>query len=98
MDIVRDILSRVMTAFQNEGGFSDDVMLQIESQIRTEWGGDRPYIAKAGESEKQAISARNESILRDWRNGERVPFIARKYGISRSRVWDVLRETQVSTR
>lgn len=92
MDIVRDILDRVRTAFREEGGFSDDLMQQVEAQIRADWGGDRPYITKAGESEKQAISARNAAILRDWSNGERVPLIARKYGVSRVRVWNIVRE------
>lgn len=94
MDIVRDILDRISSACQAQGGFTEDLLLQIETQVRADWGGDRPYITKAGEVERLELSARNASILRDWRNGERVPFIARKYGLSRVRVWNIVRESR----
>lgn len=88
-DIVRDILDRIAEALR-EGAFSDQLVEQIEIQIRRDWGGDRPYIAKAGESAQAAMSERNASILRDWQAGERAEAIARKYRISRVRVWQIV--------
>lgn len=89
MDIIRDILDQVAAALGPET-FTDQVALQIEDQIRHDWGGDRPYIAKKGESAPAAMSARNAAILRDWQAGDRAEAIARKHGISRVRVWQIV--------
>jgi Mor family transcriptional regulator len=90
MDIVRDILDRIAAALAADGGLTDQIADQIEAQIRHDWGGDRPYIAKAGESAQAEISRRNAAILRDWQAGERPAAIARKYRISRVRVWQIV--------
>jgi Mor family transcriptional regulator len=91
MDIIRDILDRIASALPAET-FTDDIALQIETQIRHDWGGDRPYIAKAGESSADVMSRRNAAILRDWQNGERIPAIARKHRLSRVRVWQIVKD------
>lgn len=89
MDIVRDILDRVAAALR-EGSFTDQIADQLEQQIRHDWGGDRPYIAKVGESAQAEISRRNDAIRRDWQAGERAGALARKYRISRVRVWQIV--------
>ena len=43
--------------------------------------GERPYISK-GEDSNREMSARNRAIIRDWRAGERVALLARRYGLS----------------
>lgn len=91
MDIVRDILDRVAAALGEGESFSEQVALQIEQQIRHDWGGDRPYIAKVGEHAQDEMSRRNAAILRDWQAGDRAPAIARKHGVSRARVWQIVR-------
>lgn len=91
MDIIRDILERIAKAVEG-GGFTDQIAEQIERQIRQDWGGDRPYIPKTGETSQTEMSRRNAAILRDWQAGERAPAIARKYGISRARVWQIIGE------
>ena len=63
-----------------------------KADIRQDRGGDRPYIAKAGESAATEMSKRNAAILRDHRAGERATYLARKYGISRKRVHEIVRE------
>jgi|GEM_PF-1701249 len=62
---------------------------QIEV-IQAEWGGDRPYIRKAGEAARNERSLRDRAIVRDHQRGESHAFIARRYGISRSRVTQIL--------
>jgi len=42
-DIIIDIIARVRLAVP---GFSDEQALALEKQIRHDWGGERPYIAK----------------------------------------------------
>jgi len=89
-DIIKDILSRVEAVIPKKDcrTFLD----KIEAEIRRDWGGDRPYIAKAGESGVPEMSKRNAAILRDHQRGERPTYLARKYGISRQRVHEIIRE------
>lgn len=83
-DIVADILDRLA------GTLSPAVRADIEAAIRRDWGGDRPYIARAGESARAVISQRNAAIARDYHRGESIALVARRYGISRRRVYQVL--------
>lgn len=85
MDIVRDILARIMAA---SSSLSEEMALEIERQIRRDWGGDRVYIARSPEGD---LSERNRAILRDWRAGERVSLIARRYRVSRRLVYKIVR-------
>lgn len=89
-DIIKDILSRVeaIVPKKNCRKFLD----QIEAEIRRDWGGDRPYIAKTGESAVAETSKRNAQIVSDHQRGERPTYLARKYGISRQRVHEILRD------
>lgn len=84
MDIIRDILERVAVRLP---GLRGDVAREIEREIRQHWAGDRHYVAKNG----NGAQLRNCAILRDWRNGERVTLIARRYKISRVQVWRIVR-------
>lgn len=60
-----------------------------EQSITADWKGERPYIgARAG----RAMSERDRAILRYHQAGERVPLIARRFEISRARVWNILRD------
>jgi Mor family transcriptional regulator len=66
---------------------------KVNGQFRDLWGGDRGYIQK--ESVRQRIDtrcARNESIRREHRAGERIPYLARKYQISERQVTRVLQD------
>ena len=92
MDIIRDILARVAARF----GLDDpvlDMLGLIEVEVRRDWGGDRVYVSKTGESATLETARRNAQILRDWRAGERVSLLARRYGISPRRVRQIITET-----
>lgn len=58
-----------------------------ESQVREQYGGERVYI---GKRRGQSMSDRNAQIRRLYQRGERVAFIARKFGLSRFRVHAIL--------
>lgn len=92
MDIIRDILDRVASHLGLDESVSDILGL-VEKETRRDWGGDRPYIAKAGETDAHETALRNAQILRDWRNGERTALLARRYGISPRRVRQIIAET-----
>ena len=79
-DIVRDILRRVIVAAQNAGGFDETLALQIERQVRADWGGAEPYIA-CGRNDQ--IAERNEKIVGLWQSGQRDPrLLATRFGLS----------------
>ena len=79
-DIVRDILRRAVEAAQFGGGFDDSMALQIEQQVRNDWGGANPYIAHGKEAR---IAARNEKIQAIWDSGNRdVKMLAARFGLS----------------
>lgn len=61
----------------------------IQRQVGIEYNGERPYIGKGAEAARE-MSARNRAIIRDWRAGERVALLARRYGISARRVRQVI--------
>lgn len=90
MDILADIKQRIANRLGLAEEFADMLGLVID-EVRADWGGERPYIAKNGESDQRPMSARNRAIIREWRNGERVPFLARKHGISKQRVWQIIK-------
>lgn len=96
MDIIRDILDRVAHCMGLDDSIRDILDL-VEREVRRDWGGDRPYIAKVGETAAletaHRIAHRNAQILRDWRNGERTALLARRYGISPRRVRQIIAET-----
>lgn len=89
-DIIQDIMERVAEQLGERA--DPEALKRIEASIRQDWGGDRPYIARLGEDARAAISARNAAILRDVRKGEAVALIARRYHISRKRVYQIIRD------
>ena len=82
---VRDILRRVVDVAQrNEGGFTDMLAEQIERQVRQDWGGTEPYIAR-GRSDR--IIERNDKIIELWAGGQRdVRMLASRFGLSTKQV------------
>lgn len=69
-----------------------DALVRVEAQVRRDWGGERPYIAKLGEpsQRRQLERARDRQIRADYRRGEHVPLLARRYGISERRVYKII--------
>lgn len=63
----------------------------VLAAIQAEWGGDRPYIRKQGEAARVERSLRDRAIVRDHQRGESAALLARRYGISRRRVEQLVR-------
>lgn len=53
----------------------------VSESINKDYSGEQAYIGKP-DSVTAALSARNRAIIRDWRAGERVPLLSRRYGVS----------------
>lgn len=84
-DIIDDILGRVIAMAP---GFSAAIARQISAEARDQWGGDRPYVAR---KDGQGTSSRNEAIKRDYLAGEHIPLLERRYGLKRSRLWEIIK-------
>jgi predicted ATPase len=94
-DIIIDTLDTLIELLQRSGG----VLLpshrgEAERIARAAWGGDRPYVAKVGESQQLAISQRDRSIMRDRQRGVHAPVLARRYGLSLRRVQEILAQSR----
>src|SRR5690606_12281566 len=87
-DIVTDLLQRVTARGVNVPA---DVAISIEADIRRDWGGDRPYIAKVGEAGRVERTRRENAIRADHQRGAHVGAIARKWGISIRHVQRILK-------
>lgn len=88
-DFVADLLNRCAEAF---GIDAPERIQALEAELRRDWGGERVYIAKTLDADRCEMTARNAAILRDSQAGERVVLLARKYGISKQRVSQIIQE------
>lgn len=87
-DIVRDVLHRVIARI---GDVPANIPLEVEAEIRRDWGGDRPYIAKAGEAGRVQRSLREGAIRAEHQRGVHVNALARKWDISIRQVQRILK-------
>jgi len=60
-----------------------EVLEEAEKAIRIQFGGDRYYI-------QSGRALRDAAIRREYRAGERVPYLARRYGLSRRRISTII--------
>ena len=81
-DIVRDILRRCVDA----AVVDDRMALEIEREVRRDWGGDSPYIARKGSEE--ARQARNEKIYTLYwdQNIKDVAMLSTRFGLSMKQI------------
>ena len=91
-EFVADAAERIVT-IARALGVSTEVAGKIANEwqagVIADWGGERAYVGKSTEKQR-AASRRHAAILRDWQAGERVAALARKYRISRSRVYSIV--------
>lgn len=83
-DILEDLKQRLAQI-----GFVDVQIDKVVMDVRHDWAGERPYISAKLEYQRK-MSERNRQIIRDYKNGESIAFIARRYGISRQRVHKII--------
>lgn len=68
---------------------SREALDKIEAAIRAEYGGEMFYFAKTGDRVPD-MGARNRAIIRDWKAGERLPLLARRYKLSKRRIIQIV--------
>jgi Mor family transcriptional regulator len=87
MKCTEDILKFIIAAFRTMGGedtFSEAQALQVENQVRREYGGEAVYISKLDRD------ARRETILREF-NGRNRKELCAKHGLSRTQFYEILK-------
>jgi len=93
-EFVEDVRARMVAGMTEKLGISAEVagLLagEVLAEIYQDWKGERPYIGPPKEAAEQR-EARNRALFRDWKNGERIPFLARRYQISIKRVYALLK-------
>lgn len=77
-----------MRARYRKGMLGEDRVVLLESIPTWEWGPIRP-----GPKSRDAVMNRNTDMLKSYWGGETLSSIARKYGLSRQRVHQIVRET-----
>lgn len=83
-DIVGDMLAAVVQIWPD---LEPEKLELARRQILDRWGGAKIYVGrKLGEGR----NLRDEAIQRDYRNGERVPLLMRRYNLSRARIHAIL--------
>lgn len=90
-DIVADVLQRVA---ETVGGIAPALLLKVEEQVRRDWGGERPYIVKSGETGRLERARREAAILADYQRGERPALLARRWGVSVRHVHRIIKAAQ----
>jgi Mor family transcriptional regulator len=86
-DLIVDILQRI----REKADVSEDVAKAVERDARQYWGGERCYVAKAGESPiRREAADRAERIRADHKRGEHVPLLARRYDLTERRIRQIL--------
>ena len=86
LDLVADILQRIT----QHAKLPIKVAQAVEREVRDDWGGERHYIAKVGESGKAQLAERDKRIRDEYRQGEHVELLARRHGISIKRVQQIV--------
>lgn len=76
---VRQAIARSLIDSGIDNDLAETAASAAIQSVQSEFAGDRVYIAKSKELE---LKARNRAIIRDWRAGERVPLLSRRYGVS----------------
>ena len=68
-------------------GISPDVRAAAERHVREMFGGCQVYVPRrAGDGR----ALRNDAIRRDYRNGERINLLARRYHLSPAQIWRIV--------
>lgn len=87
MDLIAEVTARLAAH-----GIDRPIIADLEKALREEYGGERVYIPMRGESACRQILDRDREIVRQYRSGHHVTLIARRSGLSRARVYQILHE------
>lgn len=86
-----DLLSDIFQRIQDHGRkLTPKIIESVEQEICENWGGERVYIPRQGESGKLQMDARNRAIRADFHRGEHPELLATRYGLGVKRIRQIV--------
>ncbi len=86
VDVVRELLDRIVAASQREGVFTESMALEIERQFRHDYKG-----AECIVSERPRRDVPADAVRADYLAGKAVEEVTSKHGISRATMYRLLK-------
>lgn len=88
-EVMQDIILDMITQVEQRLKPAEEILLELEKDLRATWGGDRPYIPhRRGESGLH--SERNSRIMRAYQQGNHIAWLAKKESLSERRVLQIV--------
>jgi DNA-binding NarL/FixJ family response regulator len=88
VDIVRELIQRMLDAASREGTLTESIALEIERRFRMDYAGSEYYVKKMN---FRGLSARNQ-IVHDYLAGKSEKQIAAETGLSRATIYRNLKK------
>lgn len=89
-EFVEDLHARIVSSLAERLGVSPQTAGMVAAEVIggmcDAWAGCEPY-----SGQRRTSNERNRAIIRDFKNGERVPLLARRYQLSRVRIWQIVK-------
>jgi Mor family transcriptional regulator len=85
-DIVDDMFALI---FKLAPEFSRAVAAKADEQIRSRWGGDRPYVRR---NLGEARNRRNQTIFEQYKRGDSIASLARRWSLTERQIHNVIKE------
>ena len=87
VDLVRELIDRMLAASQREGTLTEDIAIQIERQFRQEYRGATCEIYER----PRLPNERKEAAVSAYLAGQTVDEISSEYGVSRATLYRYLK-------
>lgn len=88
LDLVADIIQRIA---EHAAELPREVLRAIEQDVRADWGGERHYVAKVGESGRAVMYERDEKIRADAARGVTEDYLSIRYNLTVARIRQIVR-------
>ena len=89
VDIIRELIDRLLEASAREGGFTEEVAVSVEREFRRDFNGAECYIK---ERTADTIASKKASAVKAYLQGQPVDEIQRENGISRATLYRYLKK------
>mgnify|MGYP001170062500 FL=1 len=88
IDIVRELITRILEASAREGSFTESMALEVERSFRRDFNGAECYVAERTET---TIASARKQVVDSYLQGQPVDQITRENGISRATLYRYLK-------
>jgi len=88
VDIVHELINRLLEAAQREGTFTESVAFEVERAFRHDFNGEKFYVKRGKDDDSEKRSA---GVVNDYLSGQPVEQIEKHHGISRATLYRYLK-------